>query len=103
MYAIIESGGKQCKVTPGKIFKFEKLDGDVGATLNFDKVLMVANGEDVKIGMPYLSDAKVVGEVVEHVRGEKIHIIKFRRRKHFMKKMGHRQHYTAVKVTEIIV
>lgn len=98
MYAIIASGGKQYKVSPGDVIQVETLDAAVGSVVDFDKVLMWVDGDNVKIGTPYLSDTKVSGEVVEHGRGEKINIIKFRRRKHYMKRQGHRQDYTAVKI-----
>jgi large subunit ribosomal protein L21 len=101
MYAVIVSGGKQYRVSEGLTLRLEKIEVELGANVNFDKVLMVANGEQVKIGAPYLDGSAVVGTVVEHGRHKKIKIIKFRRRKHHMKRMGHRQHYTAVKITSI--
>lgn len=101
MYAIIASGGKQHKVQEGAVLNLEKLDNEAGSVVTFDKVLMVADGEKIEIGAPYLQTAKVTGEVVEHGRGEKIHIIKFRRRKHHLKQAGHRQDFTAVKITKI--
>jgi large subunit ribosomal protein L21 len=101
MYAIIASGGKQHKVAEGEILQIEKLDIESGQSVEFDKVLMVADGENIDIGAPYLEKAKVLGEIVEHGRGEKVHIIKFRRRKHFLKHTGHRQDFTKVKITKI--
>lgn len=101
MYAIIATGGKQYRVASGEILKFEKLDAEKGATVEFNQVLMVVDNEKVQIGSPYLPAAKVLGEIVEQKRDEKIRIIKFRRRKHHMKHMGHRQYYTAVKITAI--
>jgi large subunit ribosomal protein L21 len=101
MYAIIATGGKQYKVTKGEILQVETLKADVGAPVEFDQVLMVADGEKFDIGAPYVKGAKVVGEVTEHGRGEKIDIIKFRRRKHYMRKQGHRQNFTAVKITSV--
>lgn len=101
MYAIIANGGKQYKVAVGETLKLESLEADVGAAVEFPEVLLVADGEDIKIGTPLVKNAKVIGEVVEHGRGDKVHIIKFRRRKHYMKHQGHRQNYTAVKFTEI--
>ncbi|MCL5260204.1 MAG: 50S ribosomal protein L21 [Gammaproteobacteria bacterium] len=101
MYAVIASGGKQYKVSEGEVLKLEKLTEVLGAEVNFDQVLMVADGENVKIGTPYVKGATVSGEIVEHGRGEKIDIIKFRRRKHFLKHTGHRQDFTAVKIKAI--
>ena len=101
MYAIIATGGKQYKVSEGKAVKIEKLKGDVGAQVEFDQVLMLVNGDKVEIGAPYIQGAKVIGEVVEQGRGEKIDIIKFRRRKHYMRHQGHRQDFTAVKINTI--
>ncbi|WP_305856298.1 50S ribosomal protein L21 [Balneatrix alpica] len=101
MYAVIVSGGKQYRVKAGESIKLEKLTADVGASVEFDKVLLVANGEDIKIGAPVVEGAKVTAEVVTHGRGEKVRIIKFRRRKHHMKRQGHRQWFTEVKITGI--
>lgn len=101
MYAVIESGGKQHKVQPGQTVKLEKLPNDPGQVIDFDKVLMVSNGDDIKVGSPYLDGATVSAEVVGLGRGKKIKIIKFKRRKHHMKRMGHRQWYTEVKITDI--
>ena len=102
MYAVIASGGKQHRVNAGEIFQVEKLDQAVGSKVEFDKVLMIVDGEKVQIGTPYLKGVKLEGEVVEQGRGEKIEIIKFRRRKHHMKRAGHRQDFTAVKLGKII-
>ena len=101
MYAILASGGKQYKVAEGEILQVESLEAEVGSNVEFDQVLMVADGENVKIGTPYLEGAKVAGEVVEQGRGEKVTILKFRRRKHYMRRAGHRQNFTAVKITKI--
>ncbi len=101
MYAVIESGGKQHRVTEGEVLKLELLDIEPGKTIDFDKVLLVTDGEDVKVGAPYVEGGKVSAEVLTHGRGEKIKIIKFRRRKHHRKQMGHRQWYTEVKITGI--
>ncbi|MFB9886611.1 50S ribosomal protein L21 [Balneatrix alpica] len=101
MYAVIVSGGKQYRVKAGESIKLEKLTAEVGASVEFDKVLLVANGEDIKIGAPVVEGAKVTAEVVTHGRGEKVRIIKFRRRKHHMKRQGHRQWFTEVKITGI--
>lgn len=100
-YAIIETGGKQHRVKPGEILKVEKIEVATGASVDFDKVLLVSDGQNVKIGAPYVAGSKVTAEVVEQGRHDKIKIIKFRRRKHHMKQMGHRQWYTAIKITAI--
>jgi large subunit ribosomal protein L21 len=101
MYAIIASGGKQHKVSEGEILKIEKIDNEAGSSIELDKVLMIVDGENISIGTPYLKGAKVLGEVIEQGRGEKIRIIKFRRRKHHLKQTGHRQDFTAIKITKI--
>ena len=102
MFAVIETGGKQYKVKPGQRLKVETLAVDQGADFSFDKVLLVAASEnDVKIGAPYVSGAVVKAKVQSHGRHDKIRIIKFRRRKHHMKRMGHRQNYTEVLISEI--
>ncbi|WP_110687728.1 50S ribosomal protein L21 [Salinicola aestuarinus] len=101
MYAVIKSGGKQYRVQEGQTLKLEKLEIATGETLEFDQVLLVADGDDVKLGAPLLEGAKVSAEIVSHGRGEKVHIIKFRRRKHSMKRQGHRQWFTEVKITGI--
>lgn len=101
MYAVIKSGGKQHRVVEGETLKLEKIEVATGETINFDEVLMVADGDDIKIGEPTVAGAKVTAEVVSHGRGEKVTIIKFRRRKHHMKRQGHRQWYTEVKITGI--
>lgn len=101
MYAVIATGGKQYRVTEGQTLKVEKLTADVGASLDIDKVLMVANGDDVKIGKPYLDGGKVTVTVKSHGRGEKVRIVKFRRRKHSRKTQGHRQSYTELEITGI--
>ena len=101
MYAVIESGGKQHRVEEGEVLKLEKLDVATGDTVDFDKVLMVGEGESVKIGTPYVEGSKVTAEVLDQARGDKIKIIKFNRRKHHRKQQGHRQWYTEVKITGI--
>lgn len=99
MYAVIESGGKQYRVAEGQTLKLEKIDVATGEKVDF-KVLMLADGEDVRVGAPYL-ESKVEAEVMAHGRHDKVQIIKFRRRKHHMKRQGHRQWFTQVKVTDI--
>lgn len=101
MYAVFQSGGKQHRVSEGQIVRLEKLEKATGETIEFDKVLMVVKGEDVKIGTPVVTGSKVVAEVVAHGRGDKIKIVKFRRRKHSRKQQGHRQWFTEVKITGI--
>ncbi|TQV71348.1 50S ribosomal protein L21 [Exilibacterium tricleocarpae] len=101
MYAVFVSGGKQHRVVEGETLKLEKLEVATGETVDFDNVLLVADGDDIKIGAPQVAGAKVSAEVVSHGRGDKVKIIKFRRRKHSMKRQGHRQWYTEVKITGI--
>jgi len=101
MYAVIATGGKQYRVAEGDTLRIEKLDAEEGSTVEFDKVLMVGEGDDVKIGAPVVEGAKVSATVKGHGRGKKIEIIKFRRRKHHRKQMGHRQDYTEVQITGI--
>jgi large subunit ribosomal protein L21 len=101
MYAVIFSGGKQYRVIEGQTLKLEKLDVEVGSSVDFDQILMIGNGDDIKIGKPYLKGGKVSAEVIGQGRRDKIHIIKFRRRKHHQKQMGHRQYFTEVKITGI--
>lgn len=101
MYAVIESGGKQHRVIEGETLKLEKIDVATGETVEFDKVLMVGEGEGVNIGAPYVEGGKVTAEVIAQGRHKKVKIVKFRRRKHSMKQAGHRQWYTEVKITGI--
>ena len=101
MYAVFATGGKQYRATTGDILKIEKLDVEKGATVELDQVLMVGEGEDVKVGTPYLKGGKVTATVVDQGRGKKVKIIKFKRRKHHMKQMGHRQDYTQIEITGI--
>ena len=101
MYAVFQSGGKQHRVSEGQVVRLEKLELATGATVEFDSVLMVVNGEDVKIGAPVVAGAKVLAEVVTQGRGDKVKIVKFRRRKHSRKQQGHRQWFTEVKITGI--
>lgn len=101
MYAVIKAGGKQYRVAPGENIKIEQVQADVGATIVLDQVLMVADGEAVKVGTPTLAGAKVSATVVAHGRGPKVRIFKMRRRKHYMKTQGHRQNYTEIRVDAI--
>ncbi len=101
MYAVIESGGKQHKVKPGEILHLEKLDIAEGETIKFDKVMMIGEGDKLEIGMPYVKGGKVTAEVLSHGRGDKVKVIKMRRRKHYRRQAGHRQHFTKVEIKEI--
>ena len=101
MYAVIVSGGKQYRVSEGETLKLEKIEAETGASIDFDKILLVVNGEKVSIGAPVVAGAKVTAEVVAHGRHKKVKILKFKRRKHHMKQMGHRQWFTEVKITGI--
>ncbi len=102
MYAVIKTGGKQHRVTEGETLKIEKLEVATGDTVQFDDVLMVAAGDAFSIGAPLVEGAAVKAEVISHGRGDKVRIIKFRRRKHSMKRQGHRQWFTEIKITDII-
>lgn len=103
MYAVIQTGGKQYRVSEGDTVKVEKLTAEQGASIDLDQVLMVADGDDVKIGTPYLDGSKVIATVESHGRAKKVKIVKFRRRKHYLKRQGHRQWYTSLKITGISV
>jgi large subunit ribosomal protein L21 len=101
MYAVIESGGKQHRVIEGETLKLEKIEAAPGETVEFDKVLMIGGGDDIKIGTPMVAGSKVTAEVVSQGRHKKIKIIKFNRRKHYRRETGHRQWFTEVKITGI--
>ena len=101
MFAVIKSGGKQHRVQKGETLKLEKLEIATGAKVDFGEALMVGEGKDVKIGNPRVKGSKVTGEVVSHGKGDKVTIVKFRRRKHSRSTQGHRQWYTEVKITGI--
>ena len=101
MYAVIVTGGKQYRVMQGETLRVEKLDGDVGAAVKFDQVLLVGEGESITVGAPLVAGALVTAKVVAHGRADKIRIVKFRRRKHHRKQMGHRQHYTEIEIIGI--
>ncbi len=98
MYAVIRTGGKQYRVIPGEKLKVEKLSGEVGSDITIDKVLMIADGDDVTIGAPLIAGATVPATVISHGRGDKVMIFKFRRRKHYRKTQGHRQSYTEIQI-----
>jgi large subunit ribosomal protein L21 len=103
MYAVIESGGKQYRVEPGQTVVLEKLAGSEGDKVEFDRVLLVSSGDgaDVQVGKPTVGGVKVTGEIVEHGLGPKLVVFKFRRRKNYVRRNGHRQEHTAVKITAI--
>lgn len=101
MYAIIESGGRQYKVTPDQQIKLGKLSAEEGQTFDFERVLLVSADDQLRVGTPHLADAKVQAEVISHGRDKKVKILKFKRRKHHMKRMGHRQDHTVVKIVAI--
>ena len=101
MYAVFTTGGKQYRATTGDKLRVEKLEVEKGATVELDQVLMVGEGEDVVIGTPLVDGGKVLATVVKHGRGDKVKIIKFKRRKHHRKQMGHRQYFTQIEITGI--
>ncbi|MGI9523965.1 MAG: 50S ribosomal protein L21 [Hyphomicrobiaceae bacterium] len=102
MYAVIKTGGKQYRVTPDDTLNVERLDAESGATIEFSDVLMIGQGEDVQIGAPTVSGAKVVAQVVEQLRGPKLVVFKKRRRKNSRRKKGHRQDLTKIRITDIL-
>jgi large subunit ribosomal protein L21 len=102
MYAVIKSGGKQYKVAPGEKLRVEQLSADVGAEVVLDQVLMVGEGDSVRLGQPIVTGATVKATVVGHGRGDKVTIFKMRRRKHYQKHQGHRQNYTELKIESIV-
>ena len=101
MYAVVNSGGKQYKVQKGEVLKVEKISGDVGSSVTFDRVLMFADGENVSIGQPVLDSVSVEGHIVEQGKAKKIIVFKYKRRKRFRRKNGHRQEFTAVLIDSI--
>ena len=102
MYAVIKSGGKQYKVAPGEKLRVEQLSADVGAEVVLDQVLMVGEGDSVRLGQPIVAGASVKATVVGHGRGDKVTIFKMRRRKGYQKHQGHRQNYTELKIESIV-
>jgi large subunit ribosomal protein L21 len=102
MYAVIATGGKQYRVSEGSVLKIEKLEADAGANVEFNQVLLVANGDKVNIGAPYLTGSKVLATVQKQGKSDKVSIVKFRRRKHYLRQGTHRQFYTEVKITGIV-
>ena len=101
MFAVLNTGGKQYKVSQGDLIKVEKLESDVGDKVTLSQVLMVGQGEDVEVGSPYVSNCEVTGEVVEQGKGAKIIVFKKKRRKGYRRKNGHRQRFTQLKITDI--
>jgi large subunit ribosomal protein L21 len=101
MYAVIQTGGKQYRVSEGDTVKVEKIVAEEGANVDFGEVLLVADGDDVKLGKPFVEGGKVSATVQGHGRAKKVTIVKFRRRKHYLKRQGHRQSFTALKITAI--
>jgi large subunit ribosomal protein L21 len=101
MYAIMASGGKQYRVQEGDVLRLEKIDGEVGASVSFDQVLMVSDGEEVQLGRPVLEGATVHAHILEQDKARKILVFKFKRRKRYRRKLGHRQPYTAVQIDRI--
>jgi large subunit ribosomal protein L21 len=101
MYAVVKTGGKQYRVSSGEKLKIEQILADVGAEIVLDQVLMVADGEAVTMGSPLVQGASVKAKVVAHGRGDKVHIYKMRRRKHYRKSQGHRQNYTEIEILGI--
>lgn len=103
MYAVIQTGGKQYLAKPGEEVKVEKLEGNVGDTITFERVLLTSDGENINIGKPYLENTKVVGRITRHDRDKKIVVFKYKRRKNYRKKRGHRQGFTKVRIEDIKV
>ena len=101
MYAIIETGGKQYKVEEGSVIFVEKLEVAEGESVTFDKVLAVANGDDLTIGTPVVAGAKVVGKVAKQGKAKKIYVFKMKRKKNYRRKIGHRQPFTKIEITKI--
>ncbi|NNF99046.1 MAG: 50S ribosomal protein L21 [Desulfobacteraceae bacterium] len=101
MYAVVATGGKQYKVKEGEVLQVEKLTGDVGAEITFDKVLMFSDGENVKIGQPVVEGVTVQGHIVDQGKHKKILVFKYKKRKRYRRKKGHRQQFTAVKIDSI--
>ena len=101
MYAVIQTGGKQYRVAPGDIVKVEKLSGNVGDSIAFDKVLLTSDGENVSLGNPYLPEARVLGQIARHGKNRKIIVFKYKRRKGYRKKHGHRQEFSLIRIENI--
>ena len=102
VYAIVESGGKQYRVEPGAVVALERISGDVGSQVELTRVLLVSDGTTVRVGRPTLSGAKVISRIVAQTRGEKIDVFKFKKRKKYRRKTGHRQELTRIQIAEIV-
>ncbi len=102
MHAVIQTGGKQYRVKPGDAVRVELLAAQVGAAVSFERVLMVGDGENVRVGAPFVDGARVNATVVAHGRGDKVTIFKMRRRKHYQKSQGHRQGFTEVRIDDVV-
>jgi large subunit ribosomal protein L21 len=101
MFAVFASGGRQHRVTEGEVIKLQLLSVEPGEEVVFEKVLIVADGDDVNVGTPYVDGGKVTAEVISHDRGKKIQVLKFKRRKDYLRRQGHRQWFTELKITGI--
>jgi large subunit ribosomal protein L21 len=101
MYAVVNTGGKQYKVQTGETLRIEKIPGEVGSRVTFDRVLMVADGENVRVGQPLVEKAAVLASIVEQDKAKKIIVFKYKRRKRYRRKQGHRQPYTAIRIDGI--
>ncbi len=101
MYAVIKTGGKQYRVMPGDVLKVESIKAEVGDSVSFDEVLMIADGDNITVGTPTIASAKVAAEVIAHGRAKKVEIVKFKRRKHHQKRTGHRQNFTQIQIQNI--
>ena len=101
MYAIVNTGGKQYKIQQGDVLRVEKIPGEVGSPVSFDKVLMFSDGENVNIGRPVLDNVAVKGHIVDQGKGKKIVVFKYKRRKRYRRRLGHRQQYTEIKIDSI--
>lgn len=102
MYAVIQTGGKQYRLKAGDTVRVETLDAEEGASVEFENILMLADGDNIQIGAPFVDGGKVVAKVKSHGRHKKVEIIKFNRRKHYDKRSGHRQNYTELEITDIL-
>jgi large subunit ribosomal protein L21 len=101
MYAVFKTGGKQYRASQGDRLRVEKLDAEVGDSVEFDQILLVGEGSDVQVGAPLVEGGKVEAKVTAQGRGKKVEVIKFKRRKNYKRQQGHRQHYTEVEITSI--
>jgi len=101
MYAVIKTGGKQYRVAPGDEIRLEKLEGAVGDQVGFDKVLLTSDGDSVQVGRPFLEESKVLGKIIHQGKARKVLVVKFKKRKDYRRKRGHRQDFTLVKIEQI--